>query len=94
MDKKLAARIRGLLRQAMYFATAHAVDEMQEDGLFDSDVIAAAESMTSLRSQTGDKRGPKHLFEGESEGRRLGVAGRITAMGRFKIITVYEIKEE
>jgi len=81
------------LRKGKYFATAHAVEEMEEDGLFDSDVIAAAESMASLERQTGDPRGPKYVFEGRSQGRRLGVAGRITSMGRFMIITVYEIKE-
>ena len=94
MDSKLVAKIRRLLRVGKYFATSHAVDEMEEDGLFDSDVIAAAETMDTLETQRGDKRGPKQMFEGRSGDRRVGVVGRITNMGKFKIITVYEIHEE
>ncbi len=48
MSRTLATRIRRLLQKGKYFATAHALEEMEEDGLFDSDVIAAAEIMTSL----------------------------------------------
>jgi hypothetical protein len=94
MDRKLVARIRLLLRKGKYFATSHAIDEMEEDGLFDSDVIAAVETMDVLETQRGDKRGPKQKFEGRSGDRRVGVVGRITGKGRFKIITVYEIHEE
>ena len=91
MDKKLAAKIRHLLKTGSYFATSRAVDEMEADGLFDSDVIAAAETMFSLELQQGDPRGVRLKFEGRSGIHRVGVVGRITNKGRFRIVTVYEI---
>jgi len=92
MDRKLAAKIRRLLSQGGYHATAHAVEEMEEDAVFDSDIVAAAETMDALKIQR-DRRGPKYRFEGRSGDRRIGVVCRFTPRKRPRIITVYEIDE-
>jgi len=91
MDRKLAAQIRRLLVQGRYYATVHAVEEMEEDAVFDSDIVAAAETMDALKIQR-DRRGPKYKFSGFSGDRRIGVVCRFTPRGLLRIITVYEIE--
>lgn len=93
MNRTLAAKIRRLLWQGRYFVISHAEREMENDAVFDSDLIVAAATMESLETLTDDERGPRYRCVGWSGNRRVGFIARMTPFGRLKVITAYEVKE-
>ena len=73
--------------------TAHAAEEMAEDGLDIVDMEHAVLAGRVVRIEREDPRGNKHVIEGVSvDGvTPVGVVGRFTGGGRYLIITIYAI---
>jgi hypothetical protein len=88
-------RVRAAVTRAAYDMTAHAVEEMTEDGLDLVDVEAALNNGDIAKMERDDPRGIRYIVVGNnSDGDRLvGVVGRFTETGRFLVITAYAMTE-
>ena len=75
--------------------SAHAMEEMAEDGLDIIDVEQAILSGRMMLTEKSDPRGTKYVVEGIAMDQQtvVGVVGRFVNTGRFLIITVYEIAD-
>jgi hypothetical protein len=73
--------------------TAHAIEEMAEDGLDIIDMESAVLHGHITRSERDDPRGTTYVIEGRASDQRtpVGVVGRFTGTGRYLIITIYAI---
>ena len=73
--------------------SAHAMEEMVEDGLDIEDVEQAILNGRIARIERDDPRGAKYVVEGIGTDGFTPVrsVGRFTSTGRYLIITVYEI---
>jgi len=73
--------------------TAHAMEEMAEDGLDITDLEHAILSGQVARIEKGDPRGTNYVIEGMAmDGiTPVGSVGRFARGDRYLIITVYEI---
>jgi hypothetical protein len=71
--------------------SAHAMEEMAEDGLDIVDVEHAVLHGEITRIERDDPRGTKYVIEGiaADDPVRVGVVGRFLETGRYLIITVY-----
>ncbi len=69
------------------------MEEMAEDNLDILDVEEAIYSGQISRTDKKDRRGTKYVVEGKAvdQTTRIGVVGRFNGIGRYLIITVYEI---
>jgi hypothetical protein len=90
MPRRTLDRIRAAIRNAAYDITAHALEEMAEDGLQVVDVEASVLNGTVVRLQKGDPRGTRYTVHGLGADRAtpVGTVGRFTGTGRYLIITV------
>jgi len=86
-------RIRERIRSQRYDITAHAMEEMAEDGFDIIDVENAMLGGKIIRVEKDDPRGTKYVIEGVvADGNTtIGIVGRFTGTGRYLIITVYEV---
>lgn len=93
MPRSRIERIRERVRLRQHDMSAHAMEEMAEDGLDIDDVEQAILNGRIARIEKDDPRGTKYVVEGiGSDGLTpVGVVGRFTSTGRYLIITVYEI---
>jgi len=75
--------------------SAHAMQEMAEDGLDVEDVERAILRGTIIRMERDDPRGTKYVIHGLAvDGITLiGAVGRFTSTQRFLIVTTYEVTE-
>jgi hypothetical protein len=75
--------------------SAHAMEEMAEDGLDVEDVESAILRGAITRMERDDPRGTKYVIHGLAvDGDTLvGAVGRFTSTERFLIITTYEVTE-
>ncbi len=73
--------------------TVHAMEEMAEDNLDILDVEHAILNGQITSSKKDDRGGTKYVIHGISadEHTEIGVVGRFKEIGRYLIITVYEI---
>lgn len=73
--------------------SAHAMEEMAEDGLDIEDIEQAILKGQISRIQRDDPRGTKYVIRGIGlDGLSpIGIVGRFTGTGRYLIITVYKI---
>ena len=88
-------RIRRAIREGRYEFTVHALEEMDEDDLNESDVrygILHGEISSEL---TDDPRGIRFVVLGntQDQNRSLEVVCRFLPSGLLRIITVYQIGE-
>lgn len=76
--------------------SAHATEEMAEDGLDIGDVEHTVLHGRITRTDRNDPRGTKYVIEGMAADQNtpVGVVGRFTGTGRYLIITVYAIRDE
>jgi len=83
------------MRQRQYDMSAHAMEEMAEDGLDIVDVEHAVLHGEITRIERDDPRGTKYVIEGiaADEPLLVGVVGRFLQTGRYLIITVYGITD-
>lgn len=95
MPRSNIERIRERIRQRQYDMTAHAMEEMAEDGLDIVDVEHAVLHGEITRIERDDPRGTKYVIEGIAADEPLfvGVVGRFLTTGRYLIITVYGITD-
>ena len=93
MPQRIFDRIRAAMRQAAYDMTAHAIEEMAEDGLDIFDVETAILNGQLVRTVRDDPRGTRYIVHGTgADGMTpVGTVGRFTETGRYLIITTYEI---
>jgi hypothetical protein len=88
-------RIRERIRQRQYDMSAHAMEEMAEDGLTIVDVEHAVLHGVITRIERDDPRGTKYVIEGSAadEPFYVGVVDRFLGTGRYLIMTVYGISD-
>lgn len=75
--------------------SAHAMEEMAEDGLDILDVEQAMLNGRVARIRKDKVRGTKYVIVGTAtDGHTaVGVVGRFASTGRYLIITVYEVSD-
>ena len=95
MPQSRIERIREKIRLRQYDMSAHAMEEMAEDGLDIEDVQRAILKGDIARIDRDDPRGTRYVVEGVGvDGiTPVGVVGHFTSTERYLIITVYEITE-
>ena len=95
MPRKRLDQIREKIRLRQYDMSAHAMEEMAEDGLDILDVEHAALNGHIARIEKDDPRGTKYVIEGTGLDQQIpvGVVGRFTGDDRYLIITVYEVTD-
>ena len=95
MARRILERIREAIRKATYDMTAHAAEEMSEEGLDITDVETAVRCGKLLRTETEDPRGTRYTIHGVgSDGTTpVGIVGRFNETHRYLIITVFEVTE-
>lgn len=88
-------RIRRAAREGRCEFTLHAIEEMDEDGLAESDVVDAI-----LKGRLGarlprDPRGVRFVVRGKPAGsdEAIEVVCRFLPSGRLRIITVYRLED-
>ncbi|MGH8058674.1 MAG: DUF4258 domain-containing protein, partial [Candidatus Entotheonellia bacterium] len=79
----------------VYDMTAHAVEEMAEDGLDVIDLETAILNGRLVKTERNDPRGTRYTVYGTgADGTTpVGTVGRFTGTGLYLIITIYEITE-
>ena len=87
--------VRERVRSRRFDLTAHAYEEMAEDGLDILDLEHAIETGRIARIEKDDPRGTRYIIEGvtSDDTTRMGVVGRFKENGRFLVITVHAIIE-
>ena len=95
MPRREVERIREKIRLRQYDVSAHAMEEMAEDGLDIEDVERAMLQGTVVRVERDDPRGARYVVHGLAMNGTtpVGVVGRFTSTERYLIITVYEVTE-
>lgn len=95
MSRKRLAQIREKIRLRQYDMSAHAMEQMAEDGLDITDVEQAVLNGHIARTEKDDPRGTKYVIEGIGMDQMIpvGVVGRFTGDGRYLIVTVYEVTD-
>jgi hypothetical protein len=95
MPRKRLDQIREKIRLRQYDMSAHAMEEMAEDGLDILDVEQATLNGRIARIEKDDPRGTKYVIEGIGVDQLtpVGVVGRFTGDDRYLIITVYEVTD-
>ncbi len=88
-------RIRRAIRESRYEFTVHALEEMDEDDLDDTDVRQAILHGEISAELTDDPRGIRFVVRGttRNKDREMEVVCRFLPSGLLRIITVYK-KEE
>ncbi len=86
-------RIRRAIREGRYEYTAHALEEMDEDNLDESDVRYGILNGEISSELTDDPRGIRFVVLGNTKDqtRSLEVVCRFLPSGLLRIITVYQI---
>ena len=84
----------GLFRRkvalGLYELTAHAKEEMEQDGFTIRDVKSAVYSGRIIGTQRHGRGRRKHLVSGRGEdGRRMRLVVRLTESGHLRIITLF-----
>jgi hypothetical protein len=88
-------RIRRAVREGRYEFTAHALEEMDEDGLAAEDVRQVILQGSVVAVLTDDPRGDRSVVRGipKNEEREIEVVCRFLPSGLMRIITVYQLRE-
>ena len=79
-----------------YYLTGHAGKELEEDGLFEGDVVNAAEKCWHHEVQRKRKGGRgRYALEGPAlDGRFMGIVCRFDDKGDLRVITGWAIEEQ
>ena len=83
------ARIRAAIRTNHYEYSQHALEEMDEDDLSDSDVREAILQGGIQAELTDDPRSIRYLVKGKSGSTDIEIIARFIAEDTVRIITVY-----
>ena len=95
MAQRSLERIRRAILSGDYDLTAHAVEEMAEDGLGIFDIEHAVLAGSIRKIETDDIRGLRYTVIGLAEDERteVGLVDRFKETGIYLIITVYAVSE-
>ena len=95
MPRNRIERIRKKMRKRQFDMSAHAMEEMAEDGLDIEDVECAILNGKLFSIQRGDPRGTKYVIQGRTvDGKtQIEVVGRFSSADRYLIITVYKVTD-
>jgi hypothetical protein len=85
----IIARIRSAIRSNQYEYSSHALDEMDEDDLRDSDIREAILSGGVQSELTDDPRGIRYLVKGKSGKIDIEIIVRFITRERIRIVTAY-----
>ena len=87
-------RIRGALQREKYEFTLHALEEMDEDDLTESDVRRVMMHGRVVATLSDDPRGPRFVVRGSPRRSRpvIEVVCRFLPSGLLRIITVYRLE--
>ena len=87
-------RIRGAVRRGKYEFTLHALEEMDEDDLSESDVRSAFLRGHVSAQLVDDPRGVRFVVRGTPQGSdtEIEVVCRFLPSGLLRIITVYQLE--
>ena len=92
--KQLIDRIRQAIRDERYRLSAHAIEELAEDGLESEDVEEIIFTGAVAQTLTHDSRGTQYEVCGRAtDGRGACLVCRFLASGVLLIITVYALPE-
>ncbi len=93
MSRAELNRIQVAVSDGRYYLTDHANEEMLEDGLDVLDVETSILNGVLKRKDTDDPRGTVYTIHGEGfdADTKVGTAGRFTASGQYRVITVYKV---
>lgn len=88
-------RIRSAIRENRYELTVHALEEMDEDDLDESDVRHAVLHGSISAELTDDPRGARFVIRGTTndKDREMEVVCRFLPSSLLRIITVYQLEE-
>lgn len=88
-------RIRLALKEGRYEYSIHAIEEMDEDQLVDSDVYEVIMRGKVVAKLTGDPRGRRFVIRGLVVGKetQVEVVCRFLSSAILRIITVYAVEE-
>ena len=88
-------RIRLALSEGRYEYSIHALEEMDQDQLVDSEVYEVIMSGKVVAKLTGDPRGTRFVIRGLAAGKgsEVEVVCRFVPSAILRIITVYAVEE-
>ncbi len=88
-------RIRLAVKEGRYAYSVHALEEMDDDELTDSDVFGVINRGKVIAKLTGDPRGARFVVRGVAMDKKtdVDVVCRFLSSGFLRIITVYAIEE-
>lgn len=88
-------RIRRAVRDGLYEFTLHAIEEMDEDGLAEADVVAVLLKGKLGGRSTKDRRGVRFVVRGRISGidRAADVVCRFLPSGVLRIIAAYRFED-
>lgn len=88
-------RIRFAVKQGRYSYSVHALEEMDDDRLLESDVHEVLMRGKIVATLTGDPRGTRFVVRGTAvdEETVVEVVCRFLPSGILRIITVYAVKD-
>ncbi len=94
MRQKILEKIQLYIRIGKYEMTQHANDEMAEENLDISDIEISILRGKITKIEKDDPRGTKYTIKGITKNNKTLAAtvGRFTTTGKYRIITVFEIK--
>ena len=83
------------MREGRCEFTLHALEEMEDDGLEEADVMAALSHGWLARRLADDPRGTRFAVRARLAGssRRVEVVARFVPSGRLRIITAYRLED-
>ena len=87
-------RLRLAVREGRYSYSVHALEEMDDDGLLESDVHEVMMRGKIVAKLTGDPRGARFVVRGSTiDKETVEVVCRFLPEGILRIITVYAAEE-
>jgi len=88
-------QIRSDFRRGLYDVTAHATEELAEDGFDLDDLECAVVHGTVHRVEKDDPRGTKYVVRGPATfgGSQVGIVTRFTTADRWLVIAAYRVAE-
>jgi uncharacterized protein DUF4258 len=88
-------RIRRAFREGHYVYSVHALEEMDDDQLSDSDVSQAVMQGKVVARLTGDSRGLRFVIRGlpASDGPEIEIVCRFLPSAVLRIITAYVVHD-
>jgi len=87
-------RIRQAVLAERYEFTLHALEEMDDDDLTETDVRQSLLDGQVVAKLTADPRGPRLVVRGELKARVVEVVVRFLPSGVLRVITVYLVRSD